>query len=76
VPAGWVEVDSTHLDRPGPLNPPDDPYADAPTGTGSPSPPDVQVVRFLHEARGADRDRTVIRLPDYAAVREARAAAR
>jgi uncharacterized radical SAM protein YgiQ len=70
VPAGWVEVDSTHLDRPGPLNPPDDPYADAPTGTGSPSPPDVQVVRFLHEARGADRDRTVIRLPDYAAVRE------
>ncbi len=24
---GWVEIDSTHLDTPGPLNPPIDPYA-------------------------------------------------
>jgi uncharacterized radical SAM protein YgiQ len=27
VPAGWIEIDSTHLDAPGPLNPPVDPYA-------------------------------------------------
>ena len=27
VPAGWIEIDSTHLDAPGPLNPPIDPYA-------------------------------------------------
>jgi len=27
VPAGWIEVDSTHLDAPGPLNAPLDPYA-------------------------------------------------
>ncbi len=26
-PDGWIEVDSTHLDAPGPLNPPIDPYA-------------------------------------------------
>ena len=26
VPEGWVEIDSTHLDAPGPLNPPIDPY--------------------------------------------------
>jgi uncharacterized radical SAM protein YgiQ len=26
-PAGWIEIDSTHLDTPGPLNPPVDPYA-------------------------------------------------
>jgi len=26
-PAGWIEIDSTHLDTPGPLNPPIDPYA-------------------------------------------------
>ncbi|MBM4290373.1 MAG: YgiQ family radical SAM protein [Deltaproteobacteria bacterium] len=26
VPAGYIEVDSTHLDTPGPLNPPEDPY--------------------------------------------------
>ena len=27
TPAGWIEVDSTHLDAPGPLNAPVDPYA-------------------------------------------------
>jgi len=27
LPAGWIEIDSTHLDAPGPLNPPVDPYA-------------------------------------------------
>ena len=27
VPAGWIEIDSTHLDAPGPLNAPVDPYA-------------------------------------------------
>jgi uncharacterized radical SAM protein YgiQ len=27
VPEGWIAIDSTHLDAPGPLNPPLDPYA-------------------------------------------------
>jgi uncharacterized radical SAM protein YgiQ len=27
MPAGWVEIDSSELDAPGPLNPPIDPYA-------------------------------------------------
>jgi uncharacterized radical SAM protein YgiQ len=27
TPEGWIEIDSTHLDMPGPLNPPVDPYA-------------------------------------------------
>ncbi len=27
VPGGWIEIDSTHLDAPGPLNAPLDPYA-------------------------------------------------
>ncbi|MCU0757677.1 MAG: YgiQ family radical SAM protein [Steroidobacteraceae bacterium] len=27
LPEGWIEIDSTHLDTPGPLNPPLDPYA-------------------------------------------------
>jgi uncharacterized radical SAM protein YgiQ len=31
VPEGWVEIDSAHLDAPGPLNPPIDPYAMSPT---------------------------------------------
>ncbi|MBV8909341.1 MAG: YgiQ family radical SAM protein, partial [Gammaproteobacteria bacterium] len=32
VPEGWIEIDSTHLDAPGPLNPPVDPYAVADRG--------------------------------------------
>ena len=32
VPDGWIEIDSTHLDTPGPLNPPLDPYAMAAAG--------------------------------------------
>ncbi len=35
TPEGWVEIDSTHLDTPGPLNPPVDPYAMAPTSAGA-----------------------------------------
>jgi uncharacterized radical SAM protein YgiQ len=27
TPEGWIEIDSTHLDMPGPLSPPVDPYA-------------------------------------------------
>jgi uncharacterized radical SAM protein YgiQ len=30
-PEGWIEIDSTHLDAPGPLNRPVDPYAMDPT---------------------------------------------
>ena len=35
TPEGWIEIDSTHLDAPGPLNPPVDPYAMEPTGLGA-----------------------------------------
>ena len=42
LPEGWVEIDSTHLDTPGPLNPPVDPYAMEPTRTGA-STPDAAV---------------------------------
>jgi uncharacterized radical SAM protein YgiQ len=35
TPPGWIEIDSTHLDTPGPLNPPLDPYAMAAAGPES-----------------------------------------
>jgi uncharacterized radical SAM protein YgiQ len=35
MPADWIEIDSTHLDAPGPLNAPVDPYAMA---AGPPTP--------------------------------------
>jgi uncharacterized radical SAM protein YgiQ len=34
TPEGWIEVDSAHLDAPGPLNPPVDPYAMEPAPAG------------------------------------------
>jgi uncharacterized radical SAM protein YgiQ len=78
VPAGWIEIDSTHLDTPGQLNPPEDPYAMAPAApadpagaaTPNPDPDAVQVVRFVRDVRGADRTRSVIRLPAFEQVRD------
>jgi uncharacterized radical SAM protein YgiQ len=35
TPEEWIEIDSAHLDAPGPLNPPVDPYAMEPTSAGA-----------------------------------------
>jgi uncharacterized radical SAM protein YgiQ len=44
TPASWIEIDSTHLDAPGPLNPPVDPYAMADRGaSGAASAPGTAV---------------------------------
>ena len=75
VPAGWIEIDSTHLDQPGQLNPPVDPYAAEPA---SPAPgcgtaqagPGVKVVRFARRVKSADRARSVVRLPSWQQVRD------
>jgi uncharacterized radical SAM protein YgiQ len=75
VPEGWVEVDSTHLDAPGPLNPPVDPYAmddnggtrastAAASGDGAAAPAET-VVKFVRRVKSADRSRSVIRLPAF-----------
>jgi uncharacterized radical SAM protein YgiQ len=67
----WIEIDSTHLDAPGPLAPPIDPYAMSATAR-EPAPSaaaaaadGAQVVRFLRRVPNADRERSVIRLPAY-----------
>jgi uncharacterized radical SAM protein YgiQ len=75
VPAGWIEVDSTHLDTPGPLNPPLDPYAMTPAaGSATPAaarPPaardagEFSVVRFVRRVPNEQRERSVIRLPSH-----------
>jgi uncharacterized radical SAM protein YgiQ len=75
-PEGWIEIDSTHLDVPGPLNPPVDPYAmeagpkTEPCATGTqpaatPLPPDTKVVKFLRRVKNVDRDHSVIRMPSF-----------
>ena len=68
----YIEIDSRHLDAPGPLNPPVDPYAMEPDGARGGVEPAADapaagetVVRFRRRVKNADRDRSVIRMPDY-----------
>jgi uncharacterized radical SAM protein YgiQ len=79
-PEGWIEIDSTHLDTPGPLNPPIDPYAmddnggtkaqtlgagTATAATAAVTAVAEQTVRFVRRVKNADRERSVIRMPSY-----------
>jgi uncharacterized radical SAM protein YgiQ len=74
TPAEWIEIDSTHLDAPGPLNPPLDPYAMERTEAAAPATPCAaapgaeKVVRFVRRVKNADRERSVIRIPSHEAV--------
>jgi uncharacterized radical SAM protein YgiQ len=72
VPEGWIEIDSTRIDLPGPLNPPVDPYAmeGVTPKAETPATPATggQVVRFIREVKNADRGRSVIRMPAFEAV--------
>jgi uncharacterized radical SAM protein YgiQ len=72
TPAGWIEIDSTHLDAPGPLNPPVDPYAmqdngsvAAHTAAAVAGAAAENVVRFVRRVKNADRERSVIRMPSF-----------
>ncbi len=71
TPADWIEVDSTRIDMPGPLNPPVDPYAteEQMAKSGSAQKSDgAKVVRFIREVKNADRAHSVIRMPAYETV--------
>ena len=76
TPEGWIEIDSTHLDAPGPLNPPVDPYAmeaqiraansDAAAAAPAADNTSVEkVVRFVRRVKSADREHSVIRMPAF-----------
>jgi uncharacterized radical SAM protein YgiQ len=75
MPPGWVEIDSSELDAPGPLNPPIDPYASeearlaaaAPAAAPSTSraAPAEKIVKFYRNVPNAQRERSVIRLPAF-----------
>jgi uncharacterized radical SAM protein YgiQ len=81
---GWIEIDSTHLDTPGPVTRHPDPYA-MESGAGNRAPPEgdtapeaaprpseagVNVVRFARRVPVADRDQSYIRLPSHEQVRD------
>jgi uncharacterized radical SAM protein YgiQ len=71
MPAGWVEIDSSELDAPGPLNPPIDPYASEedrralPALSASTPAASEKVVKFYRKVPNAQRERSVIRLPSF-----------
>ena len=84
MPGGWVEIDSSELDTPGPLAPPIDPYASEaerktalqpaqPSGPtpllGTPAPAE-KVVKFYRKVPNAQRERSVVRMPSYEQVRQ------
>ncbi|MFK7914764.1 MAG: YgiQ family radical SAM protein, partial [Pseudomonadales bacterium] len=73
----WIEVDSTHLDTPGKVEPHPDPYAMGPgDNDAAAAEPEaaaadaVQIVRFVRDVAPQDRDRSYIRLPAFEAVRD------
>ena len=84
TPADWIEIDSTTIDTPGPLNPPIDPYAmegvtDKPAATtpaseaapacGTAAEGNVKVVKFYRQVPTASREHSVIRMPSFESVR-------
>jgi uncharacterized radical SAM protein YgiQ len=70
-PGGWIEIDSTTVDAPGPLAPPVDPYALEPARPApAAAPSNVRVVRFERQVPNAMRARSVVRMPSYEAVRD------
>ena len=66
----YIEIDSRHLDAPGPLNPAIDPYAMEPEirskqPVAAVTDSSTSVVRFRRRVKNEDRAHSVIRMPDY-----------
>jgi uncharacterized radical SAM protein YgiQ len=65
MPAGWVEIDSSDLDTPGPLSPPVDPYASEEERRAAAPAAAERVVKFYRKVPNAQRGRSVIRMPSF-----------
>ncbi|MDQ3259634.1 MAG: YgiQ family radical SAM protein [Pseudomonadota bacterium] len=69
TPDGWIEIDSTEIDDPGPMNPPVDPYAMEmqikADNAAAKATPNGQVVKFIRQVKNEDRARSVIRMPAF-----------
>ena len=69
MPAGWVEIDSSELDTPGPMSPPVNPYAEeeerrAALSANAPAPAE-KVVKFYRKVPNSQREHSVIRMPSF-----------
>ncbi len=71
-PDGWWSIDSTRIDRPGPVSEPVNPYISTTDSDKCSDKPDqadgAEPLRFVPNAR-RNRDRTVIRLPSFETVK-------
>ncbi len=65
VPEGWLELDSTEIDEPGPPCVHPDPYAAEPDCASAPAAADAPAPRPQPHRGRLDRARTVIRLPSF-----------
>ncbi|WP_305908575.1 YgiQ family radical SAM protein [Methylomarinum sp. Ch1-1] len=72
IPNGWIEKDSSSIDKPGAINAPQNPYQEQPACADKPEAGAGQenVVQFHRTIPNKQRTQTVIRLPDYEAVKE------
>ncbi len=71
IPADWTEKDSTSVDKPGVINPPTNPYQEEPACDKKPATASGEkVVQFSRVIPNKQRTQTVIRLPDYEAVKD------
>ncbi len=68
IPTGWQVKDSTQVDQPGRIEPPIDPYAHEAAcdkKERSSNTTGEEVVQFMPRVQKGDRNKTVIRLPDF-----------
>jgi uncharacterized radical SAM protein YgiQ len=71
IPGEWTEKDSTSVDKPGVINPPTNPYQEEPACDKKPSgSAHEKVIQFSRHIPNKQRSQTVIRLPDYEAVKD------
>ena len=74
LPEGWTEIDSTHIDIPGPVEAHPNPYEgmdEKPAAPAAVTPAGTNVLRFARPTLAKlDRAHSVIRLPDYDAVKQ------
>ena len=70
LPDGWCELDSTHLDRPGPVHAHPDPYAMQDSNCKTTAAEAGTPVQFVPRVIKHDRSKTAVRLPAYETVRD------
>ena len=68
IPDNWTIIDSTHIDKPGPVDPHPDPYAHEPDCKNNTS----NVVPFTAKPIKSDRAVTVMQLPAYEQIKNDR----